>query len=307
MNDSKNDSFMSPEKLKEIEERALERKRFAEEENRRLEAEIAALENGEMETEEDTARKAAAEQKLANQTKGERRNTAPHKSDNSSQEDAYFKPELEKLIAMALEDGELTETEHNVLYRKAEELGVSKDELDMVLNSRIGKLQERKQGGGKAFIENLQREINEACVLKMGTYGKKVEDSSQTNRRREEIMLSANPTTPDEIKEYLYFLSGKLSSSEYLSSSDERCYDKFNTVCQKGRLEYPTNADLNNVISTLRNKVYEPQDKKSKKKIIICGVVAIVAFILSVPAGLVATAVAAFIIYKNISKIKSHQ
>jgi hypothetical protein len=46
-------------------------------------------------------------------------------------------PEIENLINMALADGEVTEKERGIILRKAESLGIDKDEVEMILDGRI--------------------------------------------------------------------------------------------------------------------------------------------------------------------------
>lgn len=48
-----------------------------------------------------------------------------------------YSEEIEKLIEMALMDGELTEKEKQVLFKKAEALGVDLDEFEMVLEAKL--------------------------------------------------------------------------------------------------------------------------------------------------------------------------
>ncbi|MEY4659601.1 MAG: hypothetical protein RJB36_1367, partial [Bacteroidota bacterium] len=48
-----------------------------------------------------------------------------------------FNEQLEKLIEMALMDGELTEKEKQILFKKAESLGVDLDEFEMVLEAKL--------------------------------------------------------------------------------------------------------------------------------------------------------------------------
>ena len=48
-----------------------------------------------------------------------------------------YNEELEKLIAMALSDGELSEKEKQVLFKKAESFGVEIDEFEMVLEAKL--------------------------------------------------------------------------------------------------------------------------------------------------------------------------
>jgi len=45
--------------------------------------------------------------------------------------------ELEKLIELTLADGQLTDKERTVLYRKAMELGVDQDEFEIVLDAKL--------------------------------------------------------------------------------------------------------------------------------------------------------------------------
>ena len=52
-----------------------------------------------------------------------------------------YNEELENLIDAALADGVLTEKEKQVLFKKAQALGVDLDEFEMVLDARLVKLQ----------------------------------------------------------------------------------------------------------------------------------------------------------------------
>lgn len=54
-----------------------------------------------------------------------------------SSDDGLYNPQLEKLIDFALADGELTEQEKQVLFKKAEGMGIDLDEFEMVLNARL--------------------------------------------------------------------------------------------------------------------------------------------------------------------------
>lgn len=46
-------------------------------------------------------------------------------------------PEIEKLIDLALADGQVTEKERNVILKKASELGVDIDEVEMILDAQL--------------------------------------------------------------------------------------------------------------------------------------------------------------------------
>ena len=63
--------------------------------------------------------------------------------------DGLYPPQLEKLINIALADGEISDSERQILHRKAAEFGVDADELDMVLEGRI---HERKNQAAAAAV-----------------------------------------------------------------------------------------------------------------------------------------------------------
>lgn len=56
-----------------------------------------------------------------------------------------YNEKLEALIEAALTDGVLTAKEKQVLYKKAQTLGVDLDEFEMVLNSRLAKVEKEEQ------------------------------------------------------------------------------------------------------------------------------------------------------------------
>ncbi|HAF29666.1 MAG TPA: hypothetical protein DCG75_11530 [Bacteroidales bacterium] len=56
-----------------------------------------------------------------------------------------YNEQLEKLIEMALMDGELTEKEKQILYKKAESFGVDLDEFEMVLDAKLFEKQQSKK------------------------------------------------------------------------------------------------------------------------------------------------------------------
>ena len=51
-----------------------------------------------------------------------------------------YNEKLEELIDAALADGVLTEKEKQVLFKKAQEMGIDLDEFEMVLDSRLVKI-----------------------------------------------------------------------------------------------------------------------------------------------------------------------
>lgn len=51
--------------------------------------------------------------------------------------DGLYNPQIEKLIDMALADGELTEKEKQVLFKRAQAEGIDLDEFEMVLDAKL--------------------------------------------------------------------------------------------------------------------------------------------------------------------------
>jgi hypothetical protein len=52
--------------------------------------------------------------------------------------------EIEKLIGLAIADGQITDKERNVILKKAAELGVDADEVEMLLDGRLHQLEASK-------------------------------------------------------------------------------------------------------------------------------------------------------------------
>lgn len=56
-----------------------------------------------------------------------------------------YNPQLEELIDLALVDGKITAKEKQVLFKKAQSLGVDLDEFEMVLEAKLVKLEQAKE------------------------------------------------------------------------------------------------------------------------------------------------------------------
>jgi ribosomal protein L37AE/L43A len=62
-------------------------------------------------------------------------------------------PDLQKLIELALDDGEVTEKERQILHRKAVTLGQDIDELDIIIEGKLRKLQNQNEDQSKSNYE----------------------------------------------------------------------------------------------------------------------------------------------------------
>ena len=67
-------------------------------------------------------------------------------------------PEIETLINMALADGEVTEKERSIIMRKAESLGLDKDEIEMILDGRIALSKKESNNRQEASITKSNKE-----------------------------------------------------------------------------------------------------------------------------------------------------
>lgn len=55
-----------------------------------------------------------------------------------------YNEQIEALISAALADGVLTEKEKQILFKKAESMGIDLDEFEMVLDARLVELKRKK-------------------------------------------------------------------------------------------------------------------------------------------------------------------
>ncbi len=69
------------------------------------------------------------------------KNSNNNKPKEETKTDYMYNEKIEKLIEMALADGELTEKEKQVLFKNAEAQGIDLDEFEMVLDAKLHKLQ----------------------------------------------------------------------------------------------------------------------------------------------------------------------
>ena len=65
-------------------------------------------------------------------------------------------PEIEKLIDLALADGQITEKERNVILKKAAELGVDADEVEMTIDGRLHQMQATQTKPNKVKVGNIK-------------------------------------------------------------------------------------------------------------------------------------------------------
>lgn len=88
---------------------------------------------------------------------------APQQQTNSGM---LYDPALENLINVAVADGELTEKEKQILFRKAEAAGIDLDEFEMVLEARLfEKKQEMQAKAQTQALQNVQIQQAQAAAM----------------------------------------------------------------------------------------------------------------------------------------------
>ena len=68
-------------------------------------------------------------------------------------------PEIDNLINMALADGEVTEKERAVILRKAESLGIDKDEVEMILDGKIAMMKKEQASNYSVSKSNKEGDL----------------------------------------------------------------------------------------------------------------------------------------------------
>ena len=82
-------------------------------------------------------------------------------SQNKNDVNKVYDDELENFISLALEDGELTEKEKQVLFKKAQAKGIDLDEFEMYLDARLARVKPKnKQNSEVTSAPNSTRSTN---------------------------------------------------------------------------------------------------------------------------------------------------
>ena len=131
-----------------------------------------------------------------------------------------YNEKIEALIDIALEDGVLTDKERNILLKKAQESGIDPDEFEMVLDSRVAKLNKGNMqsvsnvGSGKIRVlfkqlEELELEKQSTTGIISGRIKSFVADDDDdyserlTQKKRNLIQNFPLPTSKEDILEFL--------------------------------------------------------------------------------------------------------
>ena len=168
-------------------------------------------------------------------------------------------PEIDKLINLALSDGEVTEKEREIIFRKAEKLGLDRDEVEMILEGKINQLktkksqqnQNTKQGvikkcphcgaSAKSFSDKC-----EACGedFRFDTLNSLTSDLSgiEENDARK-ISLINIPINKEELIQFATYSFGNAKNKALSLPERNAWYAKFNEAKSKLNLAYKVEFD----------------------------------------------------------------
>lgn len=208
-----------------------------------------------------------------------------------------YNEKLEQLIDAALADGELTEKEKQILFKKAQEMGVDLDEFEMVLDARLVKFKKAEEEKAKtsapksnklgdvkkcpacgAIVQSYQGVCAEcgyafenieanAAVKELTNLLRKANFDSE---RDEIIDTFPIPMDKGALIEFITWLAPQsLDSDNSLANSYQKKYDE---AINKAKVSFADDKDIAPLIA---------QYEKDKKKIVIKNAIRIVRNVLA--------------------------
>lgn len=219
-------------------------------------------------------------------------------TESNQPKESMYPPQLENLINIALKDGNITDKERQVLYKKAAEFNVDPDELDMILESKLDmttvnpRVKNKDKGQKKCpacgspitdpnmlhcpycdakVIDIIQDLLDELDYVKQankkqnqnkGIFGLMFSDDTD-DQEREIIFNYKVPMIKEVIVEFLdYSVSKSKDSGEY-EEVKLIWYEKSEQVISKARRSFAQDADF---MATLKDYAVELGMEKEEKK-----------------------------------------
>ena len=190
-----------------------------------------------------------------------------------------YDPQLEKLIAMALQEGIISDRVRSILLRKATELGVDKDELEIDLEMRLAKI--KRMGSSAIGIGN--DNIVKATIQGGGNAPppvpmKPIMNIGNDNVIKAEIDASTNVTHDNSVKVKGTFVaqqtviheSGGTELIKFLTSMGGKNLDSANVFKQIDELPnnpkalLQTLSELSRFITREIDKIYTGKNRESE-------------------------------------------
>ncbi|MBQ6188602.1 MAG: hypothetical protein IJK45_00310 [Bacteroidaceae bacterium] len=110
-----------------------------------------------------------------------------------------YSDKLEKMIAMAIEDGVMEDEDYQVICKAATEEGIDIDELNLYVNSRL-----KKQKNIISNENNLHQPIDKECIEKENITGSPEEGENKSNN----ILGKAKEGAKDGLLGIIYIVLG---------------------------------------------------------------------------------------------------
>ena len=224
-----------------------------------------------------------------------------------------YNEELEMLIDAALADGVLTDSEKQILFKKAQSMGINLDEFNMVLDGRLAKVKEQRQAASKsnkqgtvrkcpacgALVQQMQikcpecgyefRDV-EACSstqellrkldeIEAESQTKGVKVKLKTSRKAEVIKNWPVPNTKEDLIEMLTLCNANRKYDSEEDDSLESAWDsKLSQVLAKAKILFADDPDGQAIIQ----EIEAGNAKESKRKrytLIVCVVLLIIIYV----------------------------
>lgn len=163
-------------------------------------------------------------------------------------------PEIEKLIDLAIDDGQITEKERGIILRKAEALGEDKDEVEMILEGKISKLAQTKNKGQSETKQGLikkcphcgapAKSFSDKCDAcgedfrfnTLGNLTDNLTDDDLSNAKK--ISRQSIPINKEELIEFVTYSFGNANNNALGLPERNAWYSKFKEAKNKLKLSY---------------------------------------------------------------------
>ena len=225
-----------------------------------------------------------------------------------------YNEELEALIDVALTDGVLTEKEKQILFKKAQSMGINLDEFEMVLDARLVKLKKAEQEKTATFapksnklgdikkcpacgamvqsfhgvcpdcgyaFENVA--ANSSVITLTKTLEKCINDGGNPNYEKMAPIIARFPipTVKADIMELIILIQTQLSSLKgqiYTDTYRNACIAKFKECSLKATYYFPNDNQLQNLIQETNNIIAKLEKNRKTTNLIriIIGAIMIV-------------------------------
>lgn len=169
-----------------------------------------------------------------------------------SDTDIRYSDELERLIAMAIVDGEISTTERRLLIRRAAEEGIDPEEFELAIQSRLYEKNMKAIQHGNVLDVKGKR-----MVLSTEKLAAQLAATKSRGKRADIINDFPLPSTAEDLLEFMVTMSTKAKGMRgELKEEDEaekRAYiSKYDEASLKARTFFPDDARFQRVLATTK-------------------------------------------------------